>query len=307
MEEQQVAVMLVEDIRLDPRELAQDIADCLKITPVEARMMMRRSRGVIMAKGSPKQARLLCQTLARRKIDTHVVPLKFLPKLPVPQKVAYFTKSEDVLLYKGADGKIEGGIAWGDVLVAVAAPVGLEAYQAAVGSVRFADMNLKAMDDTEARDLLRENMIMAVGGSQDKRDSETQRRSKERTGDLLIDVIEKKHARKVKVYVDLIPADLSIWIRANMADSTYQIEEGGVRMGAAMGMRYLLNDLRERAANARISPTLQALVEPSELSDAIISDIEELGNYTTWMSYVAWLSGRRESGGEIETVSFDDL
>ena len=306
MEEQQVTVMLVEDIRLDPRELSKDIADCLKIPIVEARMMMRRSRGVIMAKGSPKQARMLCQTLARRKIDTHIVPLKFLPVLPVPAKIAYFTKSDDVLFYRGADGKIEGGIAWGDILTAVAAPVGLEAYQAAVGSVRFADMNLHSIDDSEARDLLRENMIMAVGGSQDKRDTETQRRDKERTGDLLIDTVEKKHARKVKVYLDIIPADLSIWIRANMADSTYQIEADGVRMGAAMGMRYLLNDLRERAVNARISPTLQALVEPSDLADAIISDIEEMGNYTTWMSYVAWLSGRREAAGEIETVSFDD-
>ena len=307
MSDDRVTVLLVDDIRLDPRELATDLAKVFGISPIELRMLLRRSRGVVLDRATPEQARRLSTVLEDHGIDTIVVPRKHLPTLPKPTKVTTFERSGELLMFRGEDPREAGAIAWKDIHVAVATPVGLEGYDRAIDRVRFRGVpNITTFDDDEARELIRENLILAVGGSQQPGDNEDQQRERRRKGQALIDTIEKKHSTKVKVYLDIIPMDLSIWIRASMTESSYRLSDEGARMGSAMGMRHLLNDIQSLSVRARIAPSLPALLEPVELTKVILADVEELGNYTTWLANVAWLDRQRDGDEEIESVSFDE-
>jgi hypothetical protein len=286
-----VALLLAEDVRLDPRELGEAFATALGVPAAEARMKVRRARGLILERAAPEQAERLRRSLEERGIASEAHPLERLPNLPPPMRVAYLERAGDLLAYRSADGVQEGAIAWSSIGTVVAAAIGREAYDQAIGAVRFSGVpNLRDIPDAAARELVRENLILAVGNSQQAPPPPAGALGNSRADTRpLIDRIEEECGERVKVYVDILPDDASLWLRASMGESSYRLQEEGVRMGSALGMRRLLRDLQERAARARIAPMLRALLEPAPLADAIMADVEEMSSYTIWTAYRAWL------------------
>ena len=55
---------------------------------------------------------------------------------------------------------------------------------------------------------------------------------------------------KVRVYADLITADLGLWLRVPMDVIAYLYMEGGVKMGGPWGFQLLVNDLLEKSRPA---------------------------------------------------------
>lgn len=274
-------VLLAEDVRLEARDLAVEVAGAFELTALETRMRLRRSRGVVLEQVTSARAECVRAALERRGIRADCVPAGRLPRLPLPTRAVYLQRAGELLSWGGADASDEGAIAWSDLLVASAAPVGQATYQQSMGAVRFAGVpNLMAMEDPAERDLIRSKMFEAVDKAREERDPERPETEP------LIDRIENRHASDgVKVFLDLIASDLSLWLRVSMDDSTYRLHGEDAKIGGAMGMSYLLKDLLRFAPQARMSTGLLALPEPGLLSRVIMADIEELTAHTTWLAY----------------------
>jgi hypothetical protein len=72
----------------------------------------------------------------------------------------------------------------------------------------------------------------------------------------------------VKVYADLITADLGLWLRVPLDEIAYVYMAGGVRMGGPGASRCSSNDLRSKCAPAFTEMTLK-LLEATDIREHV--------------------------------------
>jgi len=209
-------ILLEEDVLVDPRKYGDVVAPALGVTKVEARMAVRKGRGIFLENLPEDHAQRIADELGRDGIRARAVSAAELPALPAVRKVMKLEHGDELLTYVVPGTKEREGVLWEAALVAHLGVVARPEFKELFGHVPFKMIPaIHKMDGLE-RELVRENLILKMEGK--PRDN---RLKNEKRPESIFEEIEQKYGSKVKVYADLLTADLGLWLRVPLDEIAY--------------------------------------------------------------------------------------
>jgi len=284
-------ILLEDDVLVDPRKYGDVVAPALGLTKVEARMAVRKGRGIFLENLAEDHARRIAGELDRDGIKARVHPASELPALPPVRKVLQLEHGDELLTYVVPGTNARESVLWEAALVAHIGVVAKAEFKELFGHVPFKMIPaIHKMDGLE-RELIRENLILKMEGK-----PADNRLKNEKRPESIFEEIDQKYGSKVKVYADLLTADLGLWLRVPLDEIAYVYMEGGVKMGGAWGFQLLANDLRDKCAPAFTEMTLK-LLGATDIREHVFPQIEEYNRYLQWVALkrVLWPSAALSS------------
>jgi len=284
-------ILLEDDVLVDPRKYGDVVAPALGVTKVEARMAVRKGRGIFLENLAEDHARRIAEELGKDGIKARVHPSSELPAMPPVRKVLQLEHGDLLLTYVVPGSNARESVLWEAALVAHSGVVAKAEFKELFGHVPFTMIPaIHKMDGLE-RELVRENLILKMEGK--PRDN---RLKNEKRPESIFEEIEQKYGSKVKVYADLLTADLGLWLRVPLDEIAYLYMAGGVRMGGPWGFQLLANDLREKCSGAFTEMTLK-LLGATDIREHVFPQIEEYNRYLQWVALkrVLWPSAATSS------------
>jgi hypothetical protein len=289
--ETRFTILLEDDVLVDPRKFGDVVAPALGVTKVEARMAVRKGRGIFLENLAEDHARRIAEELEKDGIKAHVRAAADLPALPAVRKVMALEHGEELLTYQVPGTQEREAVLWEAALVAHLGVVAKPEFKELFGHVPFKMIPaIHKMDGLE-RELIRENLILKMEGK-----PVDNRLKNEKRPESIFEEIEQKYGGKVKVYADLITADLGLWLRVPLDEIAYVYMAGGVRMGGPWGFQMLVNDLRDKCPGAFTEMTLK-LLGATDIREHVFPQIEEYNRYAQWVALkrVLWPSAASSS------------
>ena len=270
-------IVLAEDVAVDARRYGDLLAPLLGLTKIEAKMLVRRARGIFLEDLDGPAAGRVMEELARDGVRAWSVKNETLPPMPIPRKVNWAQRSPGALRFKWAGDDLLLDLGWSQVGVASVGLIATQEWKDVYSGIRFdAVPGLHRFGGDEgARELIRENLILKLNAPMGEA-------APQRTKKATESVFERLATNdKVKVVVDVVDVDRSLWLRCPMEELGYSCDEGGVRFGDAWGMNYLVGDLVDRTPKAATETTLK-LLGGADIKDVVFLRLEEFNRYTTW-------------------------
>jgi len=284
-------ILLDADVPVDPRKYGDLVAPALGLTKVEARMAVRKGRGIFLENLAEDEAKRVVDELGKDGIKAHALAAAELPPFPPVRKAAMLEHGDELLTYTVPGTNDRESIPWDAVLVAHIGVVAKPAFKELFGHVPFKMVPaIHKMEGLE-RELIRENLILKMEGK-----PADNRLKGEKRPDSIFEEVEQKYGTKVKVTADLITADLGLWLRVALDEIAYVYMTGGVRMGGPWGFQMLVNDLRDKCPGAFSEMTLK-LLEATDIREHVFPQIEEYNRYAQWVALkrVLWPSAASSS------------
>jgi hypothetical protein len=270
-------LLLEEDVLVDPRKFGPIVAPALGLTLVEARMAVRKGRGIFLENLPLEHADRIAGALAAEGIRVRAVPKEGMPALSPCRRVTTFEHAGELLAYR-AEETLQA-LPWEAILVASCGVVAREEYRELFGHVPFGMIPPIHKLDGSEREIVRENLILKMSGpAPDNRLAREKKRQES-----IFEAIQEKLGSKVRVYADLVTADLGTWLRVPLEEISYLRTPDGVRMGGAWGFQLLVNDLRQACGSALTEMTLK-LLESTDIKEHVFPQVEEFTRYTTWVA-----------------------
>jgi hypothetical protein len=270
-------LILEDDVAVDPRKYGPLVQPALGVSQIEARMAVRKGRGIFLEKIAESQAHRILAELEKDGIRTRAVKAEDLPALPPLLRASQVEFSEDFLTLLPTEQAERIAIPWEALGVVHAGAIAKPQYKDLFHHVPFQMIPPIHKLEGSERDVVRENLILKMGNA-------PERAARKKGSDVSIfEEIQAKYGGKVKVSVDLVTADLGTWLRVSMDDIGYLRRAGTVKLGEAWGFQMLLKDLRERCAGALSEMTLK-LLGTADIREAVFPAIEEYNRYVAWVA-----------------------
>lgn len=285
------SILLEDDVQVDPRKYGALVAPALGLTQVEAKMAVRKGRGIFLENLAEDDARRLAAELEKDGIRARVLPREEIPALVAPRKVLMLEHGEELLSYQPPGATDREAVPWDAILVAQIGVIARPEFKDLFGHVPFGMIPAIHKMEGAERELIRENLILKMEGKpvDNRLRSEKKRES-------VFEEIDQKFGRKVKVYADLITADLGLWLRVPLDEIAYVYMEGGVKMGGPWGFQLLVNDVVEKCRGALTDWALK-LLEATDIREHVFPQEEEYNRLTQWIALkrVLWPSAASSS------------
>jgi hypothetical protein len=271
-------ILLEEDVVVDARRYGDILAPLLGVTKVEAKMLLRRGRGILLEDVPEEAARRVAEELARDGIRHWCVKNEQLPPVVAPRRISWAQRAHAALHFNWSGDDLTLDLPWTQVGVLSVGLIALPEWRDTYGGVRFDHLpGFHKLDgDAEARELVRENLILKISAAPGAAPMK-----RKPGGPTIFERLATDFSTKLKVFVDIVAADRSVWLRATMDEVGYSHDEGGVRFGDAWGVNYLVGDLIDHAPKAATMATLQ-LLDGADIKDLVFLTHEEFNRYTTW-------------------------
>jgi hypothetical protein len=254
-------------------------------------MAVRKGRGIFLENLAEEHARRIVDEMGKDGIKAHLVSGAELPALPPVRKVMQLEHGEELVSYVLPGTNERGALPWEALLVAHIGVVPKLEFKDLFGHVPFKMIPpIHKMEGLD-RELIRENLILKMEVK-----PPANRLKNEKPPESIFEEIEQRYGTKVKVYADLITADLGLWLRVPLDEIAYVYTPGGVRMGGPWGFQLLVNDLREKCPAAFTEMTLK-LLGATDIRDHVFPQIEEYNRYAQWVALkrVLWPSAASSS------------
>lgn len=271
-------IVLEDDVPVDPRKYGDLVAPILGVTKVEGRMAVRKGRGIFLEGLEEAPARRLAEDLAKDGIRAHAVDASSVPALPELRRATMLSHGEDLLGYLVPGTNEREALPWEALLVAHLGVVAKPGFKELFEHVPFRMIPPMHKMEGAEKELIRENLILKMESKAPSRALKNEKRPES-----VFEEIDQKYGGKVKVYADLVTADLGLWLRVPMDELAYQYMENGVRLGGAWGFQLLANDLKEKCPAASSEMTLK-LMAAADIRDSVFPQIEEYNRYVHWVA-----------------------
>ena len=262
------SILLEDDVVVDPRKYGDLVAPALGLTKIEARMAVRKGRGIFLENLHQDDANRIAEELEKDGIKAHVRAASDLPVLPPVRKVLQLDHGDELLTYVVPGTSARESVLWEAALVVHIGVVAKAEFKELFGHVPFGMIPA----------IVRENLILKMEGK-----AADHRVKNEKRPDSIFEEIEQKYGSKVKVTADLLTADLGLWLRVPLDEIAYVYMAGGVKMGGPWGFQLLVNDLREKCAPAFTEMTLK-LLGATDIREHVFPQIEEYNRYIQWVA-----------------------
>lgn len=283
------AILLEEDVPVDPRRYGDRVAALLGIPRIEARLRVRQGRGIFLENVPEEEALRLTEELARDGVRSRVVPREQLPPLPRPRKITHLEGGPEALFYKAPDG--DAALPWEAILVA---SCGLVAGPESGGFFLHVPFeNLPPLHRLEERDreIVRENLILKISSVPPSEPPPTSPSAG------VFEEIERRYSNRVHVYLDLLPTDLGNWLRIPMQEVAYAHAPGRIRMGLSWGFQLLIDDLRRKSPPGIWTEISSRLMNGSDPLPLVFPRMEEFTRHTAWAAFLRHLGPPPSSPG----------
>lgn len=259
-------VILHDDVPVDPRVYGPIVAPMLKLTTLEARLAVRKGRGILLDGLKDEDARALVARLAADGVQAKAVD--DLPALPAPRKVLQLEHADEFLT---CGDEI---LPWEAIDVVSIGVVARPEHQDLFSHVEFRMVPPIHKLEGAERDLVRENLLL-------KMSTKPRPDVPKRKPDAVFEEIDRKWGTKVKVCLDLLTADLGTWLRVPMDEMVYRSLAGGIRLGGAWGLQALVHTLMDRRGE-RFCPMALRLLDVADIKALVFPQVEEFTRYTAW-------------------------
>jgi len=267
-------LLLADDVRVDPRTFGPLVAPALGVTVAEARMAVRKARGLFLERIPDDHAARIVAALAEAGIPARAFPDADVPPLPPIRKTIQLDHTEDSLAYADpGSGEIEH-LPWDAVGTVSAGAVADPKHQQVFAHVEFKLVPPMHQLEGAERDLVRENLLLKMSNAPSAGPPK-------RKPDSVFEEIERLWGKKLRVYLDVVTEDLGTWLRVPMSQIAYRFQTDSIRQSGPWGMQALVNDLRERAPAALTGMTLK-LLDVADIKALVFAQSEELTRYTAW-------------------------
>ncbi len=261
---------------MDPRKYGDLLAPILRLTKVEARMAVRRGRGLFVEDVDRQDAEKIAEELGKDGIRARVVSREEVPPLPRPRKVTHVEYGDDILAYRDETGM--AALPWDAILVASFGAVARPECGDYFTQVPFGAVPPLHQLEGPEREIVRENLILKMEAV--PRDEAHHTRA---VPESIFEEIEQKHADRVRVRLDLVTRDLGTWLRLPLEEAGYVNVAGGVKMGGHWGFQLLAADLRRKCEPALTEIALK-LLDAADIRELVFPQIEEFTRYTAWVA-----------------------
>ncbi len=280
-------ILLEEDVAVDPRKYGPLVAPALGVTVLEARLAVRRGRGIFLERLAEADARRIVEELGRDGIRARAVPENRIPPLPAPRKAVALERGEEALTFTAAAGDGPESVPWEAVAVASIGLVARRDAAALPGDPPFAGVPALHKLDPAERELLRENLILKL---------HPPAAAPAPPPEKLFETLDERHGKDVRVFADLVTEDLGTWLRVPMEEVAYAARPGGVRLGGPWGFELLVGDLRRRRPGALTGIALK-LLAGADIKELVFPRIEEFTRHTAWcaLARTLWPTGASSS------------
>jgi hypothetical protein len=276
--EKRFTILLEDDVAVDPRKFGARVAPALGLTQVEARMAVRKGRGIFLENLTEEHARALCSDLEKESIRARLVAKEDLPVFPAVRKIALLEHGDDLLTYQLPGTQERESVPWDAILVAQLGIVARPEFKDLFGHVPFNMIPAIHKMDGAERELIRENLILKMEG----RPADNRLKSEKRP-DSIFEEIDQTWGLKMKVFADLLTADLGVWLRVPLDEVAYVYMQGGVKMGGPWGFQLLVNDLVEKCPAALTEMALK-LLRATDIREHVYPQVEEYNRLTQWVA-----------------------
>ena len=280
-------ILLEEDISVDPRKYGPIVAPAMGVTVIEARMAIRKGRGILLDRIPEEHALRISEELKKDSIESHVISREQFPPFASPRRTVHLTRDEEVFSYM-ADAP--GTIPWNDLLVVSLGVVAREGHAPAFSHVDFKSLPPMHRLEGSERELVRENLILKM----EALPPEEGRKKKRDTRSTIFEEIERAHGRKVQIIADVVSSDLDCWLRIPMDEVAYAHNETSVKMGGAWAMDMFVRDLLRHRPEALTASSLQ-LLDGVDIKRIIFLQPEDFSRYTSWIALKRFLWPKEDS------------
>jgi hypothetical protein len=270
-------LILEEDVPVDPRKYGPLVQPALGVAQIEARMAVRKGRGIFLERLAESHALRIAAELEKDGIRARAVKAEDIPVLPPLARASQVEYSDELLHLLPTDQAERIAVPWEALGVVHVGAIAKPQYKDLFHHVPFQMIPpIHKMEGSE-RDVVRENLILKMGNAPERA---ARRRG---NNESIFEEIQAKYGGKVKVAVDLVTADLGTWLRISMDDIAYLRRAGTVKLGEAWGFQLLLKDLREKCEGAFSEMTLK-LLGAADIRETVFPAIEEYNRYVAWVA-----------------------
>jgi hypothetical protein len=276
--ENRFTILLQEDVPVDPRKYGALVAPALGLTQVEARMAVRKGRGIFLENLAEADARALAAELEKDSIGARVVSQETVPAFPKVRLITLLERGELLLEFKAPGTGEPEAVPWDALLVVQIGIVARPEFKELFGHVPFNMIPAIHKMEGAERELVRENLMLKM----DAKPPDNRLKSQKRPGSIF-EEIDQTWGKKVRVFADLLTADLGLWLRVPLDAIAYTVVEGGVRQGGPWGFQLLVDDLVARCGAALTERALK-LLKATDIREHVFPHVEEYNRLTQWVA-----------------------
>jgi hypothetical protein len=267
-------ILLRRDVFVDPRRFVDVVAPAIGATKLEAKMVIRKGRGIFLENLEEEPAKRIAAALAEAGLENFVVAREEIPTLPAPRKIVQVERTDAALNFRAGGGDALEALPWDAIHLASVGVVARPEYKDHYAHVRF-DMIPAFRELGQEREIVRENLILKMQAAP-RRDE-----AKPSDGRSAWERIDERHGTKVRVYCDLVTEGLGQWLRASMDDLAYAYPAQSVKLGGCWAIEKLFEDVKRQRLEALSEMTLKIL-DAGDISELVFTQVEEFNRYTSW-------------------------
>lgn len=270
------AIILHNDVPIDVRAFAPLIAGFLGITVIEAKMRIRKGRGIFLQGLDRSVAGEISVALREGRVFNDVVEDGALSLLPPMRKLTFVSRDDSMLCYRKSAGSFTEALAWEEIAIVGAGIIPVGQYADLFASVKFEHLpSIRDIDDRESQTIVRERMI-------EKTKVERFKSIVVKNADNVFDELDKKFGKKIKIFVDLVSRDFVEWLRIDMYELAYEVKQGTAKFGGSWGMKYIMEDIRAHVSKESMTQCLAQFIDGNDPNLLIFGDVEEFNRYLLW-------------------------
>lgn len=268
-------VLVEEDPFVDPRVIADDVAQIYGISSLEARRRIRAGMGIVAEDVSEEEATTLLGKLADAGVAARLAPAQELPSLPHIEVFSGVTATPEGMELISSDGAAQALALWeqiGLVNVAILSESGYvdRGQNFEAGLVP----GVHRLERGEA-EVVRENLIL-------KRQARDPRESG--SGEPILAQFEAGKLKRHSGAVDVVGRMGACWFRVPSRHIVYR--HGRIRLGGELGFARFVRTLAEKCDKRVLSPLTLKVISGDDIRSVALAGQAELTRHTRWQLYL---------------------
>jgi hypothetical protein len=272
------AVVFLEDHRPDLETFAPVLAELLGLSGIDARLRIRKGRGIFLERLDEALAQRVADALAARGWAAEVVPDEALLRFVRPARLFQVDCRDDVLRYKRNMAEPFHDVPWDAIRLVHAGVVATPQYRDFARSKIFQLLPvMHRIDDPEARAQLKRAMAQkALRREADEPAPPVEGRPL--TPEALADLARNSADACLDLFVEGRQGFLRADRRQVVLD--YLGARGGVN--SLESFQRFAADVAARATRARVTPVTRRLLETGSRPELVFDDLAEYERYIAW-------------------------
>jgi hypothetical protein len=274
------ALVFTDDHRPDLEGFAPVLADLLGLSAIDARLRIRKGRGIFLERLDEAAARRIAEVLEAHGAPAEVLPQERIARLPGrPARLFQADCRADALYYRRNVAESFRAIPWDGIRLVHAGIVATPQYRDFFQSSTFALLPaLHRIDDAEARARLR----LAMARKAMRREEGAAPEALSDRSTLSPETLRDLCRNQTEGYLDLFVEDRPGFLRADRRQILLDYLGPRGETCSLKSFKRFVGDVATQAARAQVTPIARRLLDGEDLPRVVFDDLAEYERYLAW-------------------------